>query len=243
MGTRRTRPLPRLRTLLRRRPSCSRTTIWKTPTSWSAACTSSFPCSTGLTRTRRSSRSLPRSPRRRKRSRTRTTPTTRRKRVMTTTIPPERRPSFRQPLVELFLRGLAELSRSAPQLVTRNPLHSPLRRAFSFFSGTSGEEGEPLRCAATSTASFKKSKLNCERGEKKCILDRVDVPPRAIQLGEEARRADPAPTLHSERGHGELFRCPHPPFFVELSHRSDPGRVAATLVPPNEYLRPWLERP
>ena len=89
---------------------------------------------------------------------------------------------------------------------------------------------------------FKKSKLNCERGEKKCILDRVDVPPRAIQLGEEARRADPAPTLHSERGHGELFRCPHPPFFVELSHRSDPGRVAATLVPPNEYLRPWLER-
>merc|ERR1711869_88318 len=94
-------PLPRLRTLLRRRPPCSRTTIWKTPTSWSAACTSSFPCSTGLTRTPRSSRSLRRSPRRRRRSRTRTTPTTRRKRVMTT-IPPERRPSFRQPLVELF---------------------------------------------------------------------------------------------------------------------------------------------
>merc|ERR1712182_143038 len=107
----------------------------------------------GLTRTRRSSRSLRRSPRRRRTSRTRTTPTTRRKRVMTTTIPPERRPSFRQPLVELFLRGLAELSRSAPQLVTRNPL----RRAFSFFSGTSGEEGEPRRCAATSTAYFLKN--------------------------------------------------------------------------------------
>merc|ERR1711985_206974 len=87
------------------------------------------------TRTRRSSRSLPRSPRRRRTSRTRTTPTTTRKRVMTTTIPPERRPSFRQPLVELFLRGLAELSRSAPQLSYAQPAAQPATQSVLLLLG------------------------------------------------------------------------------------------------------------
>merc|ERR1711924_311550 len=82
----------------------------------------------------RSSRSLPRSPRRRRTSRTRTT-TTRRKRVMTTTIPPERRPSFRQPLVELFLRGLAELSRSAPQLSYAQPAAQPATQSVLLLLG------------------------------------------------------------------------------------------------------------
>merc|ERR1712025_840412 len=77
----------------------------------------------------------PGSPRRRRRSRTRTTPTTRRKRVMTMTIPPERRPSFRQPVVELFLRGLAELSRSAPQLSYAQPAAQPATQSVLLLLG------------------------------------------------------------------------------------------------------------
>merc|ERR1712025_1166436 len=73
---------------------------------------------------RRSSRSLPRSPRRRRTSRTRTTP-----------IPPERRPSFRQPVVELFLRGLAELSRSAPQLSYAQPAAQPATQSVLLLLG------------------------------------------------------------------------------------------------------------